>query len=76
MKFTKEQKEKIKQLKKEYAEISSTHNKKYVKLCEELGMKNFDDDWLFDYIYNSGGSIKLIEQKGLIKRKPPELEIL
>lgn len=75
MKFTKEQKEKIKQLKKEYAEISSIHNKKYVKLCEELGMKGFDDDWLFDYIYNGFGSIKKIEEIGLVKRKPPEIEL-
>ena len=75
MKFTKIQKEKIKQLKKEYAEISNNHNKKYVKLCDEFGMKEFDDEWLFDYIYNGGGSIKLIEQNGLVKKKLPELEI-
>lgn len=75
MKFNKEQKEKIKQLKKEYAEISDIHNKKYVKLCEELGMKGFDDDWLFDYIYNGFGSIKKIEEIGFVKRKPPEIEL-
>lgn len=69
MKFTKEQKEKIKQLRKEYSEIAKEQDKKFAQLCKELGYQDNHNDWLFDYIYNGFGSIKLVENNGQVKVK-------
>jgi len=69
MKFTKEQKEKIRQLRKEYSEIAKEQDKKFAQLCKEIGYKDNYDGWLFDYIYNGFGSIKLVETNGQVKVK-------
>lgn len=66
MKFTKEQKEKIKQLRAEFAIIEKEKEKKFNKLTNELGLDS-NNDYLFDYVYSGFGSIKTIEQNGQIK---------
>lgn len=66
MKFTKEQKEKIRQLRNEFAITAKEQEKKFNKLADELGVSS-DNDYLFDYVYSGFGSIKTIEQNGQVK---------
>lgn len=66
MKFTKEQKEKIKQLRAEFAVTAKEQDKKFNKLAKEIGVDN-KNDYLFDYVYSGFGSIKMIEQNGQVK---------
>lgn len=61
MKFTPQQREMIKKTRDKINKLEIEQNDLYINLTKKLNIKNDAEDWLFDYIYNSYGSIKKIE---------------
>ncbi len=61
MKFTPEQRKLIKETRNKIKNMQVEQNKLFSNLLEELNMDQNAEDWLFDYIYNSFGTIKKLE---------------
>jgi len=67
MKFSKDQKEKIKLTKKVINGKQKVQDKLFNDLCIALKIDAETEDWLFDYIFNNFGTIKTVENKGQIR---------
>lgn len=67
--FTKAQKNSIKRVKAIVKKLEKEQNKEFTALCKQLGIKPFSTmgEYLFDYIYNDFGTIRLVENGGNIK---------
>jgi hypothetical protein len=61
MKFTLEQRKFIKETKEKVKELEIQQQNLYNNMLKELDVDPQVEDWMFDYIYNSFGSIKNIE---------------
>lgn len=61
MKFTPEQRKLIKETREKVKKLEIEQHTLYNNMLKELGMDAQVEDWMFDYVYNSFGSIQNIE---------------
>jgi transcriptional regulator NrdR family protein len=61
MKFTPEQRKLIKETREKVKKLEIEQHTLYNSMLKELNIDSQIEDWMFDYIYNSFGSIKHIE---------------
>ena len=69
MKFNQDDKVKIKCVKDIVKSYQNEADYKFKWLCKDLRVDKDTEEWLYDYIYNNFGTLKLIETKGSIKVK-------
>jgi len=62
MKFTDEQRELIKETRSKIQKLENEQAVLYSNLLKGINVNEKAEDWLFDYVYNSFGSIKNIEK--------------
>jgi transcriptional regulator NrdR family protein len=61
MKFTPEQRKLIKKTREKVKKLEIEQHTLYNNMLKELDMDAQVEDWMFDYVYNSFGSIQNIE---------------
>jgi transcriptional regulator NrdR family protein len=61
MKFTPEQRKLIKETREKVKKLEIEQHTLYNNMLKELDMDAQVEDWMFDYVYNSFGSIQNIE---------------
>ena len=61
MKFTPEQRKLIKETREKVKKLEIEQHTLYNNMLKELDMDAQVEDWMFDYVYNSFGSIRNIE---------------
>lgn len=69
MKFSKTQKQTIKETKIKIKDLAKQSDQLFNDLCKSLGVSKDVEEWLFDYVYNDFGSLKLVENAGQVKPK-------
>jgi hypothetical protein len=62
MKFTPEQRNLIKETRSKIQKLENEQAVLYSNLLKGINVNEKAEDWLFDYVYNSFGSIKNIEK--------------
>jgi hypothetical protein len=62
MKFTLEQRNLIKETRSKIQKLENEQAVLYSNLLKGINVNEKAEDWLFDYVYNSFGSIKNIEK--------------
>lgn len=67
MKFTKAQRDLIKETRTKIKKLQVEQSNLYGHLLKKLNMNERAEEWMFDYIFNNYGTIKNIEDKNLGK---------
>jgi hypothetical protein len=61
MKFTPEQRKLIKETRIKIKKLEDEQSALYTNLIKEIKMNPTAEEWMFDYLYNSFGTLKKIE---------------